>query len=70
MKEMKGGRRTQLLEDLRNRRRYWKLKIQEDGNDSLSHEHKEEIKVIFYKSLDLLTSGKNSHVFIGVLELL
>jgi hypothetical protein len=28
MTEMKGvGRRTQLLDDLRNRRRYWELKV-------------------------------------------
>ena len=33
-----------------------KLKIEKGGNDSLSLEHKEEIKVIFCKSLDLLTS--------------
>jgi hypothetical protein len=25
-----------------------------DGNDSLSIKHKEEIKIIFYKSMDLL----------------
>ena len=43
---MKGvGRRiTQLLDDLRNRSRYWKLKwklkIEKDGDDSLSIEHK------------------------------
>ena len=30
--------------------------MEQDGNDSLSHEHKEEIKVIFHKSLDLLIS--------------
>ena len=29
------------------------LKIEIDGNDSLSHEHKEEIH-IFHKSMDLL----------------
>ena len=39
MKEVKGvGRRTQLLDDLRNRRRYWELKIKIDGN-SLSIEY-------------------------------
>ena len=43
---MKGvGRiRTELLDDLRIRRRYWelrkKLKIERDGDDSLSIEHK------------------------------
>ena len=30
-----------------------KLKTEKDGNDSLSHEHKEEIH-IFHKSMDLL----------------
>ena len=57
---MKGvGRRTQLLDDLRNRRRYWKLKkkIEKDEDESLSIEHREEIKVIFRKSVDLLISS-------------
>ena len=42
MTEVKGvgRRRTQLLDDLRNRRRYWELKeeaeIEKDGDDSLS----------------------------------
>ena len=46
MTEVKGvgRRRTQLLEDLRNRRRYWKLKeVAENlknGSNSLSIEHK------------------------------
>ena len=36
-----GRRRTQLLNDLRNRRRYWALKkIKKHGDDSLSVEHK------------------------------
>ena len=35
-------RRTQLLDDLKNRR-HWKLKIKIGGNDSLSHEQKEEL---------------------------
>ena len=58
MTEVKGvGRRTQFLDDLRNRRRYWELKEEaEYGNDSLLIEHKEGIH-IFYKSMDLLTSG-------------
>ena len=46
MTEVKGvgGRRTQLLDDLRNRRRYWKLKKEaedrKNGGDSLLIEHK------------------------------
>ena len=52
-------RRIQFL-DLRNRKIYWELKEEaedkKDGNDSLSIEHKEEIKVIFHKSMDLLIS--------------
>ena len=45
MTEVKGAgrRRTQLLDDLRNRRIYWDLKEEtedeNDGNDSLSIEH-------------------------------
>jgi hypothetical protein len=49
-------RRTQLLDDLRNRRRYWELKLMigKDGNDSLPIEQKKEIQVIFHNSMDLL----------------
>ena len=43
---MKEIGRTQLLDDLRNRRRYWELKKEakdkKDGNDGLSIEHKEK----------------------------
>ena len=54
---MKGvERRTQLLDDLRNKRRYWELQEEAEdannGNVSLSIEHKEEIH-IFHKSMDL-----------------
>jgi hypothetical protein len=62
MKEVKGigRRRTQLLDDLRNRRRYWELKDEAEDRkiwiDSLSVEHKEEIH-IFHKSMDLLISS-------------
>ena len=48
MTEVKGvgKRRTQLLDDLKNRRRYWELKEgAEDRNDSLSTEHKENIHI-------------------------
>jgi hypothetical protein len=49
MTEAKGVRRTQVLHDLRNRRRYWKkLKFEKDRDDSLSIEH---------KSLNLLISN-------------
>jgi hypothetical protein len=44
------GRRKQLLDDLRNRRKYWKVKEgaedRKGGNESLLHEHMEEIQVI------------------------
>ena len=43
MTEIKGVERRiiQLLDDLRKRRRYWELKEEaEDGDDSLSIEHK------------------------------
>ena len=33
------------------------MKIEKDGNDSLSIEHMEEIQVIFHKSLDPLISS-------------
>ena len=39
-------------EDIGSQRR--KLKIEKDGNESLSTEHKEEIQVIFHKSINLL----------------
>ena len=54
------GRRTQLLDYLRNRRRYWELKEEAEnrkgGNDNLSHEHNEEMEDIFRKSMNLLIS--------------
>ena len=50
------GRRTQLLDDLRNRRRHWELKI-ETLETRVYHEHKKEIQVIFRKSKDLLTNS-------------
>jgi hypothetical protein len=52
-----GRKRTQLLVDRRNRRRYWELKEEaEDQNDSLSIEYKEEIH-IFHKIMVLLISS-------------
>ena len=58
MMEVKGvGRRTQLLDNLRNRRRYWELKIKKGGNDILSIKHREELQVILFKSTDLLISS-------------
>ena len=36
-----------------DRSKKMKLKIEIDGNDSLSIEHKEEIQFIFYKSMYL-----------------
>ena len=41
-----GKRRTQLLDDLRNRRRYWELKEEvEYRNRCLSIEYKEDINI-------------------------
>ena len=60
MAEMKGGddRRTQLVENLRNKRRYLELKEEAEGpksgNDSLSYEHQDEILVIIHKYIILL----------------
>ena len=55
-------RRTQLLDDLRIIRKCREVKeeaeIEKEGNDSLWIEHKEEIKVVFYKYMDLLISSK------------
>ena len=50
MTEAKGveRRRMQLLDDLRNRRRYWELKEEVEDQKiwkrQLSHEHKEQMK--------------------------
>ena len=58
MTEIKGvgRRRTQLFDDLKNRRRYRELKEEakdrKGGNDSLSTEHKEETQVIFQNDGD------------------
>ena len=60
MVEVKGVRRkTQLLDGLKNIR-YWELKrklIEKSGNNSVSHKHKEEIQIIFHKSMELLISS-------------
>ena len=46
MTEVKGvGRRTELLDDLRNRRRYWELKEKKLEMTVLSHEYKEEVQL-------------------------
>ena len=53
MTEVKAVRSTirLFLDDLRNRRRYWKLKEEaenkKDGNNSISIEHKEEIRIFY-----------------------
>ena len=65
MTEVKGaGRRTQLTDDSREKRRYWELKEEVkywkkwNGRfNNLSHEHKEEIQVLFHTFEDLLTSS-------------
>ena len=60
MTEVKGvRRRTQLIGSLRNRTRYSELNEEakdrkRDGNDCFPHENKEEIQVIFHRSMDLL----------------
>jgi hypothetical protein len=41
------------------------LKVEKGGNDRLSIEHIEEIKVIFHKSIDLLISSiLNNDLFV------
>ena len=58
MTEVKGVQRTQLLDDFRNRRRYWELKEEAEDlkgkNDSSSFKHEEEIYDISHNSTDLL----------------
>ena len=57
MREVKvvGGRKTQLLDYLGNRRRYWELK--EETEDRKIWKREEEIQIIFHKSIDLLISS-------------
>ena len=61
MTEVKEGRSTQFLDDMRNRRRYWELKEEakdrERGKRQLIMEYKEGIKVIFLKSMGLLINS-------------
>ena len=59
--ERVGRRRTQLLDDMRCRRRYWELTEEVEDRkrwkrQSITIEHKEEIH-IFHKSMDLLISS-------------
>ena len=49
-----GRRRTQLLDDLRDRRRYWELK--KEAEDRKRWRRQSNIS-IFHKSLDLLISS-------------
>ena len=43
------------------------MKTEKDGNDSLSIEHKEEIQVIFYKSMDLLIISIPNNIIILII---
>ena len=43
-----------------------KLKIEENGNKSLSMEHKEEIQIIFHKPMDLLISSILNNIIINI----
>jgi len=57
MMEVKGvGRRTQLLDDLRNRRRYWELKEEAEDRKRWRRQFINRTS-IFHKSLDLLISS-------------
>jgi hypothetical protein len=66
MTELKavGRRRTQLLDDLRNRRRYRWLKeeaeIEKNGIDSLSIEHKEEVHILHKSCLSTILNFFNT----------
>ena len=73
-KQIAVGRRTQFLDHLRNR--YWELKEEAEdlkrgggGNDSISGECKEEIKVIFQKSMkqvkgNVLNNNNNNNIIL------
>jgi hypothetical protein len=73
MTEVKGVKRgiTKVLDDLRNRRSTGsirgKLKIEKDEEkkNRVSIEHKEEIQVIFRKSMDLLISSLLNNIIIN-----
>ena len=56
-----GRRRTQLLDNLRIRRRYWELKseveVGKGENEGLSREHQKENKLSSRRSKDLVTSS-------------
>ena len=54
--QVKGIGRTQLLYDMRNRR-YWEMKTDKGENNSLLHEHKKEVPVIFGKFKDMPISS-------------
>jgi len=57
MTEVKGvRRRIQFLDDLRNRKRYWKLKEAEDQKKMETTVYQSNIS-IFHKSRDLQTSS-------------
>ena len=43
------------------------MKFGKDGNDCLSHEHKEEMQVIFHKSMDLLISRITTTIIIIII---
>ena len=47
--------RTQLIEYMRSKRKYWEPMEEPEDNDSLSQEYKEKIHVIYHKSIYLLT---------------
>jgi hypothetical protein len=56
-----GRRKNQLLVYLRNLRRYWELKEKVEDlkklETTISHVKKEEMRVLFLKYMDLLTSS-------------
>ena len=52
-----GRRRTQLLDNLRNRRRYWKLKEEAENRKKVETTVYQSNTSIFHKSLDLLISS-------------
>ena len=60
-----GRRRTQLADDLRNRRRHWELESEAKSKNMETNVYhtnvSKQIKFTFHKSIDILTSSIYNH---------
>ena len=56
-----GKRRAPLLDDLKNRRRYWEVKLDAEDRENCKRkfitQNEEEVQVIFHKIRNLLTGS-------------